>query len=183
MPEKIHGKNYFTVAERLLAFREDNPTASIITELLYSDNERVVMSAKIIGLAENGQKTCTGHAEEYRDSSVINKTSALENCETSAIGRALAVYDARYMGAAIASADEVIRAIDQQNQPTHRFKPGEKDEFTKQVRDAIYNGDSEHLKEVWHEQPKEAILKVWSEFNSTERRAIKDLLGDSDAST
>ena len=172
MPEKIHGKDYFTVAERLLAFREDYPDASIITDVLHTDSERVVMSAQI----RAGEKVCTGHAEEYRESSKINQTSALENCETSAIGRALAIFSAKYMGAAIASADEVIRAIDQQNQPTHRFKPGEKEEFIKQVKDAIYNGNAEHLGEVWHEQPKEAILKVWPEFNSTERKAIKELL-------
>lgn len=174
MPEKIHGKDYFTVAERLLAFREDHPEASIMTRVIYHDSERVIMQAEI----RSDDKVCNGTAEEDRSSSKINQTSALENCETSAIGRALAVFDAKYMGAAIASADEVIRAIDQQNQPTHRFKPGEKDDLIKQVRDAIYNGDSDHLKEVWHEQPKEAILKVWPEFNSTERKAIKDLLGE-----
>ena len=51
----------------------------------------------------------TGHAEEYRDSSKINKTSALENAETSAIGRALASFGLG--GTEFASADEVARAI------------------------------------------------------------------------
>ena len=62
-----------------------------------------------------GESTYTGHAVEVYNSSMINKTSALENCETSAIGRALA--SAGLGGTEFASADEVTNAIAQQNKP------------------------------------------------------------------
>jgi len=60
----------------------------------------------------------------------------------------------------------------------HRFAPGEKAELIKQMRDAAFNGDKDHLDELFREQPKEAILKVWPEFSSTERRTISDLRGE-----
>ena len=65
---------------------------------------------------------------------------------------------------------------DEIHDPKHRFKPGEREELVKQVKDAIYNGDASHLKEVWHEQPRTAQLKVWGDFTAAERVAIKKLL-------
>jgi hypothetical protein len=73
------------------------------------------MSAEIRN--EDERLIATGHAEEYRKSSQINGTSALENCETSAIGRALAV--AGFGGTEFASANEVQNAIHQQTNKPH----------------------------------------------------------------
>ena len=81
---KIHGKDYETVASRLKRFREEHSNWSLITDLI-SDGNRVVMKATL--LDENGTIRSTGHAEELRGSSNINETSALENAETSAVGR------------------------------------------------------------------------------------------------
>jgi deoxycytidylate deaminase len=64
-------------------------------------------------LNEQNRIIATGHAEEKRKASQINSTSALENCETSAIGRALA--GAGFGGSEFASANEVQNAIQQQN--------------------------------------------------------------------
>lgn len=104
----IHGKEYETVALRVQRFRESHGTDySIITEVLHRSEQCVVMIARI--LDGNGRIIATGHAEEYRTTSSINKTSALENCETSAIGRALAAFGMG--GTEFASADEVANAI------------------------------------------------------------------------
>jgi hypothetical protein len=75
------------------------------------------MKASIVTLEAEGRTfvLATGYAEERRDSTTINKTSALENCETSAIGRALAAYG--YAGTEYASADEVAQAVRQQSDP------------------------------------------------------------------
>ena len=64
---------------------------------------------------KDGFIVATGHAEEVRTASMINKTSALENCETSAIGRALASFG--LAGTEFASANEVQQAISNQSQP------------------------------------------------------------------
>ena len=107
----IHGKQYKTVAKRVDEFRKKhNTTMSIITRLIESTDDFVVMKAEI--LDKDGRVIATGYAEEKRNASMINKTSALENCETSAIGRALANFG--YAGGEYASADEVASAIKQQ---------------------------------------------------------------------
>ena len=106
----IHGKQYATVAHRLMSFRKLYPTGQILTTLQCDDCEKVIMKSIII---LDGLEIATGWAEEVRDSSPINKTSALENCETSAIGRALAIAGFDTSGQ-IASAEEVKSAIEQQ---------------------------------------------------------------------
>ncbi len=110
----IHGKEYETVASRVTRFKESNPTYAIITKILERDDATVVMKAFIKD--ENDRVLATGHAEESRASSTINKTSAVENCETSAIGRALASFG--LAGTEFASADEVANAIKQQGEGT-----------------------------------------------------------------
>lgn len=104
---QIHGKEYLTVAYRVGAFKKDFPQYSIETEIVTRDSDWVVMKATIKN--EQGRVMATGHSEEYREGSTINKTSALENSETSAIGRALAAFGLG--GTEFASADEVAHAI------------------------------------------------------------------------
>lgn len=113
MPVKIHGKDYRTVAERVELFHQNHKQSekSITTEILHNDESTVMMKTTVTV----GESTYTGHAVEVYNSSMINKTSALENCETSAIGRALA--SAGLGGTEFASADEVTNAIAQQNKP------------------------------------------------------------------
>jgi len=104
----IHGKQYKTVAARVNDFREAfGPGYGLLTEIVHADEQVVRMKALIV--SPEGSVIATGHAEEYRESSKINKTSALENAETSAIGRALAAFGLG--GTEFASADEVARAI------------------------------------------------------------------------
>jgi hypothetical protein len=110
----IHGKEYETVASRVQKFRTDKEIGrdySIATEIVTANEKLVIMKATIKN--KEDRIIATGYAEENRDSSVINKTSALENCETSAIGRALANFG--MAGTEYASADEVANAISQQS--------------------------------------------------------------------
>lgn len=107
----IHGKAYSTVAKRVQDFRETYKLEySIETELVERTSEDVVMKATIRDM--DGHIVASGYAEEKRAASTINKTSALENCETSAIGRALAAFG--MAGTEYASADEVAQAISNQ---------------------------------------------------------------------
>lgn len=112
MPVKMHGgRDYYTVAERVEAFRKDCPVAdgwAIRTEIHAIDDAIVIMRAGIVD--PEGRTVAEGHAEETRTAKGVNSTSALENCETSAIGRALAA--AGWSGGGeYASADEVAGAI------------------------------------------------------------------------
>lgn len=105
----IKGKEYVEVNQRILAFWEAVPQGRIVTELVSDNGERCLFKASIY---DGEVLVATGHAFEVK-SGIINTTSYVENCETSAIGRALGIYG---IGAteAIASADEVSNAISQQ---------------------------------------------------------------------
>ena len=108
---KVIKNKYNTVNQRILAFRELYPNGSLQTEIL-SIADGVVLF-KATAFDDEGKVIATGHAQEKEDSSFINKTSYIENCETSAIGRALGIIG---IGAvdSLASFEEVANAIKQQ---------------------------------------------------------------------
>jgi hypothetical protein len=107
--------DYAEVAERLPLFWKDCPRGRIVTELIVDDGTRIVMKASLFATYEDYHPTTTGFAEEIRGSSMVNKTSALENCETSAIGRALANY--QFQGSKKrASLEEMVKVYRQGEQ-------------------------------------------------------------------
>ena len=108
--------DYAEVAERLPLFWKDCPRGRIITEIIVDDGTRIVMRAELYADIADLVPTTTGFAEEVRGSSMVNKTSALENCETSAIGRALANY--QFQGSKKrASLEEMVKVYRQGEQP------------------------------------------------------------------
>ena len=111
----IKGKDYVEVNQRLLYFRNESTFAgwSIESDLVDLQPDRCCIKA-IIRDAD-GRIRATGHAHEDRTSSMINKTSYVENCETSAFGRALAALGIG-IETSIASANEVSMAIAKQEQ-------------------------------------------------------------------
>jgi len=166
----IHGKEYQTVARRIEDFRTQHPDWTIQSELLSRDNETVVIKSEI--LDNSGRVISTGFAEESRSASKINKTSAVENAETSAVGRALAFFGMG--GTEIASADEVASAIAQQNGDT---------EYASADRDAMLNAVTEAIK---NDDPSSFIVaiksdeRLWSELfsrslNTKQKQASRDL--------
>lgn len=111
---KIHGQDYEPVASRVERFRESYPSYGVVTKII-SNGDQIVMKAAIKD--ENERVISTGYAEEERGKGNINESSALENCETSAIGRALAAFG--YTGGEYASADEVANAVGAQSKETN----------------------------------------------------------------
>lgn len=112
----IHGKKYHTVAERVNIFRKHFTDWSIDTAILNNDLAEAMQSIvvmKAVIRTPTGRTVASGLASEVVGSSSVNKTSALENCETSAIGRALAFFG--FAGTEIASANEVEIAKEQQS--------------------------------------------------------------------
>lgn len=110
---RVHKNDYNTVNQRILAFREICPDGTITTEILSLADGVVTMKATITD--GTGKIIATGHAQEKEESSFINKTSFIENCETSCVGRALGFIG---IGAttSLASFEEVANAIKQQEQ-------------------------------------------------------------------
>jgi hypothetical protein len=110
----IKGKDYVEVNQRLLYFRNESAYAgwSMESELIDLQPDRCCVRAVIRD--NEGRIRATGHASEDRTSSMINKTSYVENCETSAWGRALACIGIG-IETSIASSNEVQMAIAQQN--------------------------------------------------------------------
>ena len=110
---EVNVKQYETVAERLRKFRDSCPVQGgwgLVTEIQLPDSETVV--AKAIITSPDGKNVATGTAEENRKAGYINETSAVENAETSAIGRAL--FAAGFGGGEFCSADELYTALKQQ---------------------------------------------------------------------
>ena len=111
----IRGKQYVEVNERIKFFRQEEQYKhwSLITEFPVLDSEQCVCKASIADTEH--RIIATGHAHEVQGSSNINKTSYVENCETSAIGRALAMLGIG-IDTSIAAATEVSDAIAKQEE-------------------------------------------------------------------
>ena len=117
---KIQGKDYVLVSDRINYFNEHYTEGSIRTELLTDPlSDRIVIKAIV---SPDGKREFIGHAQETVGQGFINKTSALENAETSAVGRALA-----FMGIgvidSIASVDEMKKAGVKTETPTPTTQP------------------------------------------------------------
>ena len=113
----IKGKEYAEVNQRIKAFRMCYPTGAILTEMVSNENGVCVFNATC-GYYEEGKLIVlgTGTAYEKESSSFINKTSYIENCETSAVGRALGMCGFG-IDTSVASAEEVQNAINNQEEP------------------------------------------------------------------
>ena len=127
----IKGKDYAEVNQRIKAFRMVYPTGYIITNMEKNENGICVFKAQVgyykdhntISDDEKGNKyqdtycekivLATGTAYEKENSTFINKTSYIENCETSAVGRALGMCGFG-INTSVASAEEVLNAINNQ---------------------------------------------------------------------
>lgn len=167
----IKGKEYVEVNERIKAFRAlpEYKNFGIQTEMLHLDTESCVVRATITN--ENGIVVAQGMAQEDKAASRINQTSYVENCETSAVGRALG-----FLGigieTSIATADEVNMAIKKQDVQASisAQAPSEVDVFRQAVdyvknqkdkasRETAYTAVMKKYGEGWSDKQKEALAK------------------------
>ncbi len=118
------GKEYVMVNERIRAFREMCPSGSITTDIISMENGVVTMKATVCD--EDGKIIGTGIAQEKETSSYINKTSYVENCETSAVGRALGM-------CGIGSYDAVSTAEELANAVTNQGKKNREPDYSKEL--------------------------------------------------
>ncbi len=111
----IKGKEYAEVNQRIKAFRMCYPNGSIETDIVWCENGIVTIKATVLN--EERCILATGYAQEKESSSFINKTSYIENCETSAVGRALG-FCGFGIDTSVASYEEVANAIENQTEKT-----------------------------------------------------------------
>ena len=119
----IKGKEYVTVNERLKEFRNSFKDYCLITEIVELGSDYATVKASVID--EKGTVRATGFAREVVAKSPINKFAFLENCETSAIGRALGNFGIG-IDEAVCTADELLMKLSQDEKP-------EKPEFEKEA--------------------------------------------------
>jgi hypothetical protein len=162
---EIHGKVYLTVARRIDDFRKSESFKgwSIETSLVSAEESMVVMKALIRDA--NNRIVATGYAEENRSLGKINKTSALENAETSAVGRALAFLGLG--GTEIASADEVATAI------AHGSLKDSMEPILKHNDVVRENIDSIHfIKEYIKTGDVAGVAQIWLELSNDIKEAL-----------
>lgn len=145
----IKGKAYVPVNERIKAFRFIYPRGQILTEILSLEEGVVTMKASVYD--DEGKLLGTGHAQEKEGSSFINKTSFIENCETSCIGRAIGNIGIG-LDEGFASYEEVANAKLQQEQ-----------------KETIGSYEWEQLKRMYS---RDEIKAMYSELGITNGRQI-----------
>lgn len=128
----IKGKQYSTVAERHRHLKKYFPESRIDEEIIFHDDNRVVVKTSLY-IAD--QLYAVGHSEEMRNSSFINKTSALENAATSSLGRCISAFGLH--GSEYASADELTVAL--LSQGTSQAKVSIKDKINQQTTETKLN--------------------------------------------
>ena len=161
MSIKIHGKDYVLVNERVQEFHRLYPNGSIRTDLI-EFGDRFIVKAEVCPDVSDRMRIFTGLAYELVGSSQINKTSALENCETSAVGRALGMLGIGIDGS-IASAEEVENAIHQQE--AHNVTESQKGNYQSLLTHKCFDGKKKATNEWWvqiydQQNPKAAADKA-----------------------
>lgn len=173
----IKGKEYVEVNERIKFFRNEKKYEGwcLTSEIIHLDSDSCVIRAEIRD--ENWVLRSTGFAQEDKSSSYINKTSYVENCETSAWGRALANLGIG-IDTSIASSNEVAMAVAKQSAPAK--KPAKKTAAkpaTKEEKPSLYDMAVEKLKAKPTQEYYDQIMsKAADKFTDKEKAALQKLV-------
>jgi hypothetical protein len=154
----IAGKDYAEVNQRIKAFRMVYPEGTINTEIISLENSVCTMKATAMN---EGKILGTGFAQEKEGSTFINKTSYIENCETSAVGRALGMCGFG-IDTSVCSAEELQNALNNQNKPETKSKPkieyATEEQIAKLTKE--YQGKREKLDKFLNENGVTAIMRL-----------------------
>ena len=159
----IKGKEYSEVNQRIKAFRMVYPDGIIDTQMISNEDGICVFKAMVGYYDYDGSVKWlgTGYAQERQDASFINKTSYIENCETSAVGRALGMTGFG-IDVSVASAEEVQNAIanqemTQEEADSYKLTFGRNEGKTLKE---IYNEDKKYIEWLLNNTKDERILKA-----------------------
>lgn len=170
---KFNPDDYETVESRLKRFWTQFPNGRVLTDKTYSDDRKFEFKAEIYTDKEDTRPVTTGHAEEIVGVGMVNTTSALENCETSAIGRALANFI--FSGDKRPSREEMEKVERYAKEPrkplsiVRTFTPEQLERFEVILKTIGETNDVEKLRLIWNDEKDFLDVKV----NGT---TIKDAL-------
>lgn len=167
----IKGKEYVEVNQRVIAFRNlsEYKGFSLETEILHLDSDSCVVRATIRNA--EGSVVAQGMAQEDKSSSRINQTSYVENCETSAVGRALG-----FLGigieTSIATADEVDMAIKKQDSTPQASQPATQE-------NDVFKNSIDYIKSAKNRQQAYdmVISKYGGTFSDKQKGALAKFIG------
>ena len=164
----IKGKDYVLVNQRVKAFRLVYPDGKILTNMASNENGVCVFRAEVYD--GEGKLLATGTAYEKENGSFINKTSYIENCETSAIGRALG-FCGFGIDASIASYEEVSNAmLNQKKKPAKTNKaPAKKEE------NATRESMLEYLVAMYKEYKENVAMYIKPLLKANKVKVVSDL--------
>ena len=140
----VHGKEYVEVKTRVQYFRKNYPNGSIVTDVLQQDSESITTQTKIY---IDDKLVSSGMAHEDKNVSHINKTSFIECCETSSVGRALGMFGIG-IESSVDTADTIQRAIDEQeaNKKIENLLNYKAEQLGIQLFNAINEDDEDSIK-------------------------------------
>lgn len=156
----IKGREYIDVAQRVQGFWELYPEGRISTEMTADDGKRCVFKAEVYGSKDTPWPIATGHAYEVNNGRGVNATSYIENCETSAVGRALGMLGIGSTDS-IASADEVSAAMQAQKAARSAQKPAA-DEKAPSLQKAAFKRLEAACEAYEKAHPREGAEKGWA---------------------
>ncbi len=168
----VKGKAYVEVNQRVMAFRELYPEGSIATDIVDMGNGVVTIKATISDA--DGRILATGIACEKEGSSFINKASYIENCETSAVGRALGFVGIG-IDASIASYEEVENAKAQQR-PNKTQKKTAEELSQMKPNDKVTPGGADFVRNLCKEvRSEERAVCDYFHVNNFEEMTVSEM--------
>ena len=172
----IKGKDYITVNERLKEFRNNFKDYSLTTEIIELGQDNCTMKATITD--DKGVVRATGFAREVIAKSPINKFAFVENCETSAIGRALGNFGIG-IDTAICTADELLMKMAQeQPEKTRAEKAAETRAKNKATKEEVEAGARKAIEYI-STKPDNSIEIYSDDYNKLEK--MENLLREWDS--
>jgi hypothetical protein len=153
---KFDLSDYETVEQRLTRFWAAHPEGRVLTDIVFQDERRFICKTEIYFDRDDMTPVASGHAEEIVGASPVNRSSALENCETSSTGRALANCNFASSGKR-PSREEMDKVQRYQTEPRQTAKPkteriysaSELDLVTAMIESAKAITEKDELKLIW----------------------------------
>lgn len=155
-------EDYELVESRLRRLYTAHPQARVLTDMVHRDERSFIVKAEIYLTADDMTPSATGYAEEIVGAGFVNKTSALENCETSAIGRAIS------NSILCLGAPEGKRPSRQEMEKVERYKSEPRKPAPK----------SRPVVEATPEQVAKAALKIGEAKSETDKEKLRKLWTD-----
>lgn len=165
---KVFVKDYAEVPQRIKAFRMLYPQGKILTEMLSNQDGVCIFKAAVYDSEDH--VLATGTAYEKENSTFINQTSYIENCETSAVGRALGIAGFG-IDTSIASVEEVVNAMNNQEEQKATAKQVEilaKNYTGDNLKKLLESNKITKLDEISMKKASELIGKIYGGKNEKE---------------